>query len=306
MKEKILTTLRRVTKSGLTSFWRNKWVSTATIAIMVITLLLITSLFMISVAVGSILNDLEEKVDVSVYFKLETSEKDILKIKTELESLNDIKAVEYVSREEALARFKDSHQNNSLVIKSLEELGENPLESSLNIKAKLIDSYESITSFLESQRFSGLVDTVNYRQNQKVIEKLSGILSGVRRAGLIAIAVLSFIAVLVTFNTIRLKIYSMREEIGVMRLVGASNWYIRGPFVVEGLVHGLAASALAMAIFYPVIVFLSPRAAAFLSGLDLRVYFETNFWQIFILQTAVGMILGVISSLIAMRRYLKV
>ena len=119
-------------------------------------------------------------------------------------------------------------------------MGDNPLEASLNIKAKLIDNYESIASFLESTRFSAMVDTVNYRQNQKVIEKLSSILSTVRNSGFIAILVLGFIAVLVTFNTIRLKIYSMREEIGVMRLVGASNWYIRGPFIIEGYItwHG--------------------------------------------------------------------
>ena len=182
----------------------------------------------------------------------------------------------------------------------------NPLEASLNIKAKVIDNYESIASFLESTRFSGMVDTVNYRQNQKVIEKLSGILSTVRKSGLIAVAVLGFVAVLVSFNTIRLKIYSMREEIGVMRLVGASNWYIRGPFIVEGLMYGLVSSVLTLIIFYPLLIFLSPKISAFLSGIDIAEYFRINFWQIFLLQTLVGIFLGIISSLIAMRRYLKI
>src|SRR3989344_3605089 len=230
MREKIRTALKRVFKSGVASFWRNRWISTATILIMVITLGLITSLFLVSVVANSILQDLEEKVDISVYFKLETPESEILKVKTELEGISDVKNVEYVSRETALAKFEDSHQNNPLIIKSLQELGENPLEASLNIKANMIDDYESIASFLESPRFSGYVDAVNYRQNQKVIEKLSSILNTIRKSGFIAIAVLGFIAILVTFNTIRLTIYSMREEIGVMRLVGASNWYIRGPF----------------------------------------------------------------------------
>src|SRR3989338_4729864 len=167
MKEKILTALRRVIKSGVNSFWRNLWVSTATISVMVITLGLITGLFLISVVAGGIMNDLEEKVDISVYFKLDVPESDILRVKTELEGLADVKSAEYVSREQALVRFEAEHQENPLIIKSLEELGENPLEASLNIKAKVIDDYESIASFLESSRFSSLVDTVNYRQNQK-------------------------------------------------------------------------------------------------------------------------------------------
>ncbi len=306
MREKIITALKRVTKSGMASFWRNRWISTATIGVMVITLGLITGLFLISVVAGSILRDLEDKVDISVYFKLETPESDILKIKSELEDLSDVKEAEYVSREVALAKFQEGHQNNPLIIKSLEELGDNPLEASLNIKAKVIDDYESIASFLESPRFSGMVDAVNYRQNQKVIEKLSSILATIRKSGLVAIFVLAMVAVLVTFNTIRITIYSLREEIGVMRLVGASNWYIRGPFIVEGVLHGLVASFITMLIFYPLILFVSPKVAVFLSGIDLGVYFKNNFFQIFLLQTLVGIALGVISSLIAMRRYLKI
>jgi cell division transport system permease protein len=306
MKEKIKTALKRVFKSGAVSFWRNRWISTATILIMVITLGLITSLFLMSVVADTILGDLEEKVDISVYFKLETPENEILKVKTELEGISDVKSVEYVSRDMALAKFEESHQNNPLIIKSLQELGENPLEASLNIKANVIDEYESIASFLESPRFSGYVDTVNYRQNQKVIEKLSSILSTVRKSGFIAILILGFIAILVTFNTIRLTIYSMREEIGVMRLVGASNWYIRGPFIVEGVLHGAIASILTTIFFYPLIWFVSPKVSVFLAGIDLIGYFNANFWSIFFLQMFVGIFLGIVSSLIAMRRYLKI
>jgi cell division transport system permease protein len=306
MKEKIRTALKRVFKAGAVSFWRNRWISTATILIMVITLGLITSLFLMSVVADTILGDLEEKVDISVYFKLDTPEKEILMVKSELEGISDVKSVEYVSRDAALAKFEESHQNNPLIIKSLQELGENPLEASLNIKANVIDEYESIASFLESPRFSGYVDTVNYRQNQKVIEKLSSILNTIRKSGFIAILILGFIAVLVTFNTIRLTIYSMREEIGVMRLVGASNWYIRGPFIVEGVLHGTIASVLTTIFFYPLILFISPKVSVFLAGIDLIGYFNSNFWSIFLLQTLVGIILGIISSLIAMRKYLKV
>lgn len=306
MKEKILTALRRVIKSGLHSFWRNRWISSATISVMVLTLGLITSLVLVSVVASAILKNLEEKVDISVYFKLETSESDIVQVRTELESLSDIKSIEFVSRAIALARFEEEHKNNPLIIKSLEELEENPLEASLNIKAQTIESYGPIASFLESPRFANLIDSVNYRQNQKVIEKLSSILNTVRKTGFVAILILGIVAVLVTFNTIRLTIYSWREEIGIMRLVGASNWYIRGPFIVEGIMHGLAGSIITIILFYPLVIFISPRLAVFLAGIDLASYFKENFWQLFLLQTAIGVFLGVISSLIAMRKYLKI
>ncbi len=298
--------MRRVAKSGLYSFWRNRWVSTATISVMVITISLITSLFLVSVVADKILKDLEDKVDISIYFGVKTTENEIIKIKKELEGLSDVKSVEYVAKEAALAKFEDDHKNNPQIIKSLEELGDNPLEASLNVKAKLITNYDSIVTFLESPRFASLIDEVNYRQNQKVIEKLSKILSAVRSFGFISIIVLVVVAVLVTFNTIRLTIYSTREEIGVMRLVGASNWYIRGPFIVEGIIYGLIAAVVTIILFYPLVLFVSPKAVAFINGINLADYFKSNFFEIFFMQSLIGVFLGVVSSLIAMRRYLKI
>ena len=306
MKEKVLTALKRVFKSGLNSFWRNRWVSSATISVMVITIGLITSLFLVSVMADKVLKDLEQKVDVSVYFSLDTSENEVLKIKQELEGVSDVKSVEYVSKEMALAKFEEDHKNNPQIIKSLEELGGNPLEASLNVKAKYIENYDAIVSFLESSRFSNTIDTVNYRQNQKVIEKLSSILSATRRFGFVGIMVLVLIAILVTFNTIRITIYSTREEIGIMRLVGASNWYIRGPFIVEGIAYGLVAAVVTLILFYPLILFVSPKISAFINGLNLADYFSANVLEIFLMQSLIGVGLGVISSLIAMRRYLKI
>ena len=306
MKEKVLTALKRVFKSGLNSFWRNRWVSSATISVMVITIGLITSLFLVSVMADKVLKDLEQKIDVSVYFSLDTSENEVLKIKQELEGVSDVKSVEYVSKEMALAKFEEDHKNNPQIIKSLEELGGNPLEASLNVKAKYIENYDAIVSFLESSRFSNTIDTVNYRQNQKVIEKLSSILSATRRFGFVGIMVLVLIAILVTFNTIRITIYSTREEIGIMRLVGASNWYIRGPFIVEGIAYGLVAAVVTLILFYPLILFVSPKISAFINGLNLADYFSANVLGIFLMQSVIGVGLGVISSLIAMRRYLKI
>ncbi len=300
------TILKRVIKTGLLSFWRNRWISSATIGIMVITLGLITGLIILSAVTDAVLTDLEEKVDITVYFKLDIPENDILQVKEELELFPEVKMIEYVSRDEALVRFSESHKDNPLITQSLEELGDNPLEASLNIKAKEISEYVSIASFLESKRFSSIIDTVNYQENRKVIERLSSIIGMARRSGYALSAVLLIVALLVTFNTIRLTIYSLKDEIGVMRLVGGSNWYIRGPFMVEGILYGLIASIITIILFLPVIAFLSPKLIGFLPGIELSSYFYSNFWEIFFLQTLIAVVLGVISSLIAMRRYLRI
>ncbi len=298
--------LKRVLKSGTLSFWRNRWVSSATIGVMVITLALITSLIVMSAITGAVLDDLEEKVDITVYFNLDTPEKDILQVKEELEAFPEVKVVEYVSREEALAKFSETHRENPLITQSLEELGDNPLEASLNIKARVISEYESIASFLEGRRFSSIIDTVNYRENQKVIERLSSIINIVRKTGFLLSIILAVVAVLVAFNTIRLTIYSLREEIGVMRLVGASNWYIRGPFVIEGVIYGVIASIISIIILAIGINLVSGKLVGFLPGITLSGYFFGNFWEILLIQTAIGVVLGTISSLIAVRRYLRI
>lgn len=302
----ISATFKRVIKSGFLSFWRNRWISTATVLVMVITIALISSLVVLSAITTAVLTDLQEKVDITVYFELDTEENEILSVQRELEQFPEVSAVEYVSRDEALARFREAHAENPLIQSSLNEVGDNPLQASLNIQARDISEYGAIASFLESQRFSGLIDSVNFRENQRIIERLSSIIDFIRQAGLILSVVLVVVAVLVAFNTIRLTIYSMREEIGVMRLVGGSNWYIRGPFIVEGALYGLVAAIIAFLIFVPIILFTSPRLVDFLPGIELSQYFSENWWQILLLQIAIGVALGVASSFIAMRRYLRI
>ena len=300
------TTLRRIIKTGALSFWRNRWISSATIAVMVIALGLITGLIILSAATSAVLLTLEEKVDITVYFKLDTPENDILKVKDELESFPEVKSVQYVSRDEALTRFREGHQENPLITQSLDELGDNPLEASLNVKARVISEYASIASFLEGRRFSSIIDTVNYRENRLVIERLSSIITMAKRSGLVLALALAVVAVLVTFNTIRLTIYSLREEIGVMRLVGGSNWYIRGPFIVEGVLYGITASVIVLLVSIPVINIISPKLVGFLPGITLSEYFYSNIVELFLLQTVIGVILGVLSSMIAMRKHLQV
>jgi len=300
------TNLLRIIKTGFQNFWRNSWLSAATISIIVLTLFVMTSLLLLNVITQSVVADLENKVDVSAYFNSESPENDILAIRQDLIKLPEVKSAEYVSKDEALKQFKERHKDNATLLQSLSELDDNPLQASLNIKAQSAAQFETIVGFLEQSKYSSLINKVNYHQNREVIERVSSLATNIGRGGLAASFVLALMAIFVTFNTVRLTMYNWKDEISVMRLVGAGNWYIRGPFVVEGIIYGILAAMFTLMIFYPVLYFVSPKITSFLPEVDLLYFFEANIGQILMLLVGVGAALGSVSSLIAIRRYLRV
>jgi len=294
---------KRNIRQGFINFWRNGWVSLATVLVMFLTLFMLGSLFFLNVILTSVLGQFESKLDVSVDFKLDAPEEDVLALKASLESFGEVERVEYISRDEALALFKERYKDNALITQSLEEIGVNPLPASFNIKAKDPEQYGNISSFLKNDASFRIIDEI--RENKPVIESLTKILNASRLFGLGITIVLASIAILVAFNTIRLAIYTSRDEISIMRLVGATNAYIRGPFLVEGIIHGVLATIAAMAVFWPLSIWLGPKAERFFGGPNLFNYYFSNFIFIFLLLLLSGVLLGVISSIIATRRYLK-
>lgn len=303
----MLTSFKRIIRSSWLSFVRNKWLGIATVSIMVMTIFLITSLFLMDGVTKFLITSLQEKVDISVYLKKEVPEADILSLKTELEKAPEIKNVEYVSEEEALQKFKERHKSDNVILQALEEIGDNPLLATLNIKANQASQYEAITNFLESSPvYQNLIEKINYRETKAVIDRIFSISSSVNTAGFIFSLILGFVAILVAFNTVRMAIYSMREEISIMRLVGASNWFIRGPFVFQGAIAGGIAAVMSLFSFLILLLFLSPRMEVLLPGFSLLGYFLQNLGMIVLLQFLTGVGLGVGSSFIAIRRYLSV
>lgn len=296
-------TFYRVLKTGFKNFFRNSWLSLATISIMVITLLIISSLVILNILADSALLSLQDKIDISVYFNLDTQEANILKVKNELLELPEIKEIEYVSREQALVIFRENNKDNPMLLESLEELDSNPLEATLNIKAKQANMYDAILSFVNN-RYLGIISKIEADQN--VIGRFNNITSILRKSGFILSTIFAILAILVIFNTIRLAIYTYKKEVEIMRLVGASNWYIRWPFIVEGVLYGVFGVWLCLGILYLGIRFISPKLMGFLPELNLLDYFHSHIWTIIGLQLAVGVGLGVASSVIAVRRYLKV
>jgi cell division transport system permease protein len=292
-------------KSGWQGFWRNYWLTTATVAIMILALLGIAGLALFNVMTQAVVKNLENRVDISVYFNGDTDEAKILDIRKELVDLNEVKSVDYISQDEALKSFQDKHKDSPVLLQSIQELDQNPLEASLNIKANFADQYQAIANYLSQDRFQGVIDKINYGQNQDIITRLTRITGNIQNGGLIVSFFLGLLAILVSFNTIRLTMYNWRDEISVMRLVGASNWFIRGPFLVEGVLYGLVACVATLILLFPILFFISPKITNFLPGVDLFYFYQVNFWQFLLLLLGIGVVLGSVSSLIAIRRYLR-
>ncbi|MCK9345243.1 MAG: ABC transporter permease [Candidatus Pacebacteria bacterium] len=307
----IWTTTKRVIKSGFINFWRNGSVSLSAVFVMIVALFMIASTLLLTAFLGTALKDLQDKIDINIYVDAKASEESILSLKKQIESLPDVKEVTYISRTQALEDFRTRHENDHRIIQALDEIGDNPLPAALTVKAKEPSQYESIANFLsnKSELSEGsnlsIVSKVNYNDNKVAIERLSKIISGVKRLGSIITAIMIGISVLITFNTIRLAIFIARDEINVMRLVGGSNEYIRMPFVVEGVLYGLVAAFLTLILFYPITYWLKNATQVFYGGVDLLHYFVANFVQIFLIIVFSGIALGAVSSYLAVRKYLK-
>lgn len=297
--------LKRILKAGKNNFLRNGYLSIATISIIVVTLFVISFLVIINLVGHRALAVLEEKVDVSVYFRTDVTESQILNLKDDLERFDEIKKIVYISRGEALTKFRQIHKDNPVLLQSLEELDDNPLEATLNIRARDISFYQAIVGFLEGPKYAEIISKINYEENREVINKLSRITDTVRRFALILSILFAIIAVLVTFNTIRLTIYTFQQEVEIMRLVGAGNWFIRWPFIIEGILYGLFAAVICLGMLYLFTSLISTKLTGFLPGIDIGDVFISNLLLIIALEIAAGVCLGVISSLIAIRRYLK-
>lgn len=303
-------TLKRVFKSGWTNFKRSGLVSSASVLVTTITLSLITALFLFNASLSSIIISLQNKVDIAVYFTVDAPEERILALQATLEKVPEVQSIEYVSADEEVLAFRDRHNNDYLTIQALDELGDNPFGGSLRIKAKDSAQYESIANLLEgdsqvARDNSQIIERINFAQNKVVIERLNFLISGTKKGGLAVTLILALISVIIMYTTVRLTIYMSREEIGVMRLVGASGAYVRGPFIVEGMLYGFFAWIITTLLFLPITYFLT-RQIGTLMEMNLYQYYVSHFLTDSLIVLLVGLFLGAVSSYFATRRYLNV
>lgn len=317
----IFTTFKRITRTGFVNFWRNGFLSFAAIVVITLSLSAVGFIIFTGAFGRALVADVKEKVDINVYFALNAEESDILALRKDIQALPEVASTTYVSRSQALDAFRAKWQDNALIMQGLDEIGDNPFPASLNIKADNPGQYGSIAKFLENKNPASadgtpIIEKVNYRENKLVIDRLGRIIQAVEKAGSVVALVLILVAVIVVWNTIRLIIFTARDEIAVMKLVGASNIYVRGPLVVSGIMYGIV-SAIIVLILMAAFAFWSDTVLLRFAGVEiasdfefvvnvLSSYYMANFAQIFLVIMGAGIILGGISSYIAARRYLRV
>ncbi|PIR87342.1 MAG: hypothetical protein COU11_01175 [Candidatus Harrisonbacteria bacterium CG10_big_fil_rev_8_21_14_0_10_49_15] len=302
------TTLARIIKYGFQNFWRNGWLSTATVIIMALALVLFQGLLLFDVVTSSAVASIQEKIDVAVYFVQDAPEADILAIRDSLEAFPEIAEVRYVSRDEALAIFREKHEGEEFITQALDEVGENPLFGSLNVRTTDPKDYVVVEEFLAADQYQPLIAKISSQSqdNRDAIERLDRIISTLNKVGFVFTIFIALVAALVAFNTIRLAIYSNREEIGIMKLVGASNIFAKGPYIVSGILYGFIGAVLALILAAPAINLASPVFTRLIPELNVEAYFYDNLSTLFLYLLVAGVALGIGSSWIAIRRYLKI
>ncbi len=303
------TNTKRVIRTGFVNFWRNGFVSLSAVLIMTVTLLVVGGLLFSNALLQTTLASVENKIDISVYFVGSADQSDESALQNKIEALPEVASVQFVSASDTLADFTARNQNDETTLAALDEVGANPFGDSLAITAKDPSEYQDIATFLSSAGTiadgTNIIDKVNYLENKTAIDTLSNVIVGSREIGLAIILLLAFVSIIIVFNTIRLAIYIAKDEIAVMRLVGASNWYIRGPFVITGIMYGCVAGVITLIILYPLTLWISSVSTTFFSGFSPFGYYLGDFAKIFLVIIGAGAFLGAFSSFLAVRKYLK-
>ncbi len=303
----MLTNFKRVFNFAFMDFYRNKGMSVAAIFVLVITISLLTGLFFLHGVNTFLIKTIQEKIDITAYFTSDVLEQNILQVKDELiKDAPAIKSIEYVSKEDALKVFNEKHADNSVLSKALTEVGDNPFLPALNIRTSGDPAqYQEIANILNQPQFNDLIEKIDFSQKKDTIEKVFSITSIVNRFGLALAILLILVVILVVFNTIKLVIDASKDEIATQRLVGASSWFVRAPFVIEGALFGAISFVICFLIAGLTAYFLAPTLAIIMPGFNLFIYFLQNMLLIILIQLGGGVALGVVSSFIVIRKYLK-
>ncbi len=302
--------MERIFKNGFVNFGRNIWLAIAAIAMMGITLTILLFAVVANATFSHTISDITSHIDVSVYLKDSVTDEQRNNLINNLRSTDNVEAVAYISKDQALKNYRAQNINNADLLAAISET-DNPLPASLVISPKDPNKLDTIKNYLDKPEVKALQsDPTSYSGDRKAaIDKIARATHFFRQAGVVGIVVFIIISMLIIFNTIRMAIFNRRDELVIMRLLGATPGYIRGPFVVETMLYGVVAAAISLAICGALFaVASSTLQASSLGLLDIKysgAYFRNNLWLILTTQILAGIIIGALSSTIAARRYLK-
>jgi len=304
------TTAYRIFRLGMTNFWRNRLLSIATTLVMSLTLITISVFVILTLIINTTITKINSKIDLAVYFNEETSEENILTMKDQVARMPNVVSVDYVDKETAYERWQARPIEDKL--KQVVTKENNPLPRTLEIKVSDPNQLDPIANYFDSEGIKPMVHTTSLNQNRDAINRLISANSFLRKVSLGISLFFILVSILIVFNTIRLAIYSRKDEIEIMKLVGASYSFIRWPFILEGIMYGILATILSTLIIYFGIRFLSPYLSHFLGevmtdyGGSLIGYFRERLFWIILLQLFTGTLIGSLCSIAAMRKHLQV
>ncbi len=304
----MLITTARITKTGLRNFVRNAWLSTAATAVMTVTLSLVAVSYIANVALNSTIKNVVQKIDVSIFLDDSAKPEQIAAMKAKIEGLENVQSVKQVTKADALAEYRKQNADNPKLLEAVSET-DNPLPASLQIKAKDPNEIQPVIDAVNSAEFKPLLakrDPISYSGERKAtIDKIVQTSNFFKATGIVASIVFVVISTLIIFNTIRMAIFTRREEIEIMKLVGATNWFIRGPFIFEATLYGIIAAIIALVFIYTVVLSGVPRLGSYIDTGTIINLLKENVLLVAFAELALGMLIGAASSVVALTRYLK-
>ncbi len=302
-----MTSFTRVFKIGLIDFWRNRWLSLAATMMMTMTIFTIALFGLLDLSINQTAKTLQEKIDIAVFFKDTATDAQITELQNLLKARPDVKEVQYISRDEALQRFRERSKYRAAVLKLLDQGYGSQLPRSLSVKATTPESLQTIATYIKQPPYDTVIERISYEENKTLIDKYIASTYFIKQTGLFLSVLFVVIAILVIYNTIRLTIFMRREEIEIMQLVGATGWYIKFPFILEGVMYGTFA-----VIITTVLLIIGARAAApFVTryidspSFDFQQFFISHLAVLTLIELFVGVIIGGLCSYLAVRRHLR-
>jgi len=304
------TTFLRIIHTGTVNFMRNISLGVAAIAVMVVTLTIILFSVITNATFVNTIAQITDKIDISVFLKDSDTTQQSAQLVSELQKLPNVKSVTYLSKAQALKQYIAQNAGNQQLLLAINDTS-NPIPATIIIKPNDLNKIGDIKVFLDTSSVAALQsDQASYSGSLKTaIDRITHATDVLREIGVITVIVFSIICALIIFNTIQMAIFNRRDEITIMRLLGASTTFIRGPFIVESVIYGTLAAIISVLIINS--AFLASSNALQASSLGLldinyaNQYFDRNFWNLLGMQLAIGILLGATSSTIATRRYLK-
>jgi cell division transport system permease protein len=297
----------RVVKFAFQDLWRNLGLSTMTVFILILMLLSVNVLWSVDVVTKEAVRLVKEQINISLYFKPETSDKEVGALKKNIEQLEVVTSTLLMSREDVLASFQERHKLNQEILSALDELGENPFGPTLIIKMSEPNDYKVIMSALDVPEYDNMIETKSFEGNEEGMDKIQNITGRIERLGFGLSILFAIISFLIIFNTIRIAIFTHRTEISIKRLVGASSWFIRGPYIVESFIFTILSVAGSAALVCLALRWIDPYLTiVFPNAFSLTNYYNSHILMLFGTQAAAVLVLTIVSSLLAMRRQLKV